>query len=83
MEKEKNWNVIIYLKFPIHFNKFLEPACSVDSIDLIVFKGTLSNRLHFIEIYLFPSLKDLSNKKYEVIWFQNISVLLKHSNEYK
>jgi len=36
--------MIIYLTFPnmpIHFNKLIEPACSVDSVNLLIFKGTL------------------------------------------
>jgi len=34
--REENKNVGIHLKFldiPIHFSKFLGPACSVDSVD--------------------------------------------------
>jgi len=26
---------------PIHFNKLIGPACSVDSANLLLFKGTL------------------------------------------
>jgi len=36
--------VIVHLKFPnipIHFSKFIGPACSVDFVDLLIFKGTL------------------------------------------
>jgi len=36
--------VIIHLKFPnipIHFSKFIGPACSVDSIDLLILKKTI------------------------------------------
>jgi len=36
--------VIIHLKFPnipIHFSEFLGLACSVDSVDLMIFKGAL------------------------------------------
>jgi len=36
--------VIIHLTSPnilIHFNKLVGAACSVDSVDLLIFKGTL------------------------------------------
>jgi len=52
MEK-KNWNVIIQLtssNIPIHFNKLIRPACSVDSVDLLIFKKTL---LEVIELVAF------------------------------
>jgi len=41
---KKNWNVIIHLKFlniPIHFSKFIGPACFVDFVNLLIFKETL------------------------------------------
>jgi len=41
---EENWNMTIHLTFPnipIQFNKLIGPACSIDSIDLLIFKETL------------------------------------------
>jgi len=38
-----NGNVIVHLTFsniPVHFNKLIGPACSVDSVDLLMFIGT-------------------------------------------
>jgi len=34
-------NHLIFLNISIHFSKFIGPACSVDSVDLMIFKGTL------------------------------------------
>jgi len=42
--RRKTENVIIHLTSPnilIHFNKLVGSACSVDSVDLLIFKETL------------------------------------------
>jgi len=43
--------VIIHLAFPnipIHFNKHIEPICSIDSINLLIFKETLLDVIELI-----------------------------------
>jgi len=77
--------VIIHLIFPnisIHFNKFIGPACSVNSVDLLIFKEILLeviNRLHFTEIF-FKSQGLIKSKIRGYFISGNMSVLLKHSN---
>jgi len=53
--------VIIYLtslNIPIHFNKHIGPACSVDSVDLLIFKELLEviELVAFVEVYFFEGL---------------------------
>jgi len=46
--------VTIHLTFPnipIHFNKLIGPACSVDFIDLLIFKETLLEIIELIAFY--------------------------------
>jgi len=56
--------MIIHLTFsniPIHFNKLTEPACSIDSVNLLIFKGGLFIGGNWIGCILlrFTFLKDL------------------------
>jgi len=47
------------LNIPIHFNKHIGPICSVDSVDLLIFKETLLEIIElvaFVEIYFFEGL---------------------------
>jgi len=68
MEKE-NWNVIIHLTFPnipIHFNKHIGPTCSVDSVDLLIFKETLLEVIELVAFYwdlLFLKAYKIGNKR--------------------
>jgi len=51
---KKNCNVIIHFTFPnisIHFNKLIGPACSVDSVDLLIFKETLLEIIELVAFY--------------------------------
>jgi len=47
------------LNIPIHLNKHIGPACSVDSVDLLIFKQTLLEVIElvaFVEVYFFEGL---------------------------
>jgi len=65
---KENWNVIIYLTFPnipSHFNKLIGPACSVDSVDLLIFKETLLEVIELVAFYwdlLFSRTYKIENK---------------------
>jgi len=46
--------VIIHLTYPnipIHFNKPIGPACSVDSVDLLILKETLLEVIELVAFY--------------------------------
>jgi len=46
--------VIIHLTFPnipTHFNKLIGPVCSVDSVDLLIFKEKLLEVIELIAFY--------------------------------
>jgi len=47
-------DVIIHLtllNIPIHFNKLIGPACSVDSVDLLIFRETLLEVIKLVAFY--------------------------------
>jgi len=83
--------MIIHLTFPnipIHFNKLIGPACYVDSVNLLIFKGTLLEVIEYVAFYwdlLFSKTYKIENKwlfNFGYLISGNMSVLLKHSNEY-
>jgi len=39
------------LNIPIHFNKHIGPASSVDSVDLLIFKETLLEVIELVAFY--------------------------------